>query len=108
MLFKLRHSSSIWYKSTIPLPDFRPSSDRPQSFSVPPDGLGGMDVSKEFEQQAMKYDSTGMFHWCPARSLEECVLVSIYFTPGSRRYLGSTPSSNDGTQWACCCVFVCG
>ena len=23
----------------------------------------------------MKYDSTGMFHWCPARSIEECILV---------------------------------
>uniref|UniRef100_A0A1I8AXV6 BK_channel_a domain-containing protein n=1 Tax=Meloidogyne hapla TaxID=6305 RepID=A0A1I8AXV6_MELHA len=27
-----------------------------------------------FEQQEMKYDSTGMFHWCNARSLEECIL----------------------------------
>lgn len=22
----------------------------------------------------MKYDSTGMFHWCPSRSIEECIL----------------------------------
>lgn len=22
----------------------------------------------------MKYDSTGMFHWCPARPIEECIL----------------------------------
>lgn len=22
----------------------------------------------------MKYDSTGMFHWCPAKSIEECIL----------------------------------
>lgn len=27
-----------------------------------------------FEQQDMKYDSTGMFHWCPSRSIEECIL----------------------------------
>lgn len=32
---------------------------------------GGADI---FEQQDMKYDSTGMFHWCPARSIEECIL----------------------------------
>uniref|UniRef100_A0A914H9Z4 BK channel n=1 Tax=Globodera rostochiensis TaxID=31243 RepID=A0A914H9Z4_GLORO len=32
---------------------------------------GGVDL---FEQQEMKYDSTGMFHWCPARLLEECIL----------------------------------
>jgi hypothetical protein len=54
--------------------DFRPSSGRKQSFSIPPDGRG-VEISKEFEQQEMKYDSTGMFHWCPARTLEECVLV---------------------------------
>ena len=23
-------------------------------------------------------DITGMFHWCPSRSLDECLLVSIY------------------------------
>lgn len=22
----------------------------------------------------MKYDSTGMFHWCPARAIEDCIL----------------------------------
>lgn len=32
---------------------------------------------KEFEQQDMKYDSTGMFHWTQARAIEECVLVSF-------------------------------
>ncbi|CAG0887609.1 unnamed protein product [Darwinula stevensoni] len=28
----------------------------------------------DFEKMEMKYDSTGMFHWCPARSMEECIL----------------------------------
>uniref|UniRef100_A0A646QCD7 BK channel n=1 Tax=Hemiscolopendra marginata TaxID=943146 RepID=A0A646QCD7_9MYRI len=28
----------------------------------------------EFEKTEMKYDSTGMFHWCPARSIEDCIL----------------------------------
>ncbi|XP_042209884.1 calcium-activated potassium channel slowpoke-like isoform X25 [Homarus americanus] len=28
----------------------------------------------DFEKTEMKYDSTGMFHWCPARSLEDCIL----------------------------------
>jgi len=34
------------------------------------------DQSKDFdfEKTEMKYDSTGMFHWCPAKSLEECIL----------------------------------
>lgn len=51
----------------------RPSSGRRNSMSIPPDGRG-MDFTKDFEQQDMKYDSTGMFHWCPARNLDECVL----------------------------------
>ena len=29
----------------------------------------------DFEKTEMKYDSTGMFHWSPARSLEDCILV---------------------------------
>ncbi|CAH0558834.1 unnamed protein product, partial [Brassicogethes aeneus] len=29
----------------------------------------------DFEKTEMKYDSTGMFHWGPARNLEECLLV---------------------------------
>ena len=33
-----------------------------------------VDITREFEQQDMKYDSTGMFHWCPGRSIEECIL----------------------------------
>ena len=28
----------------------------------------------DFEKTEMKYDSTGMFHWCPARPIEECIL----------------------------------
>lgn len=30
----------------------------------------------DFEKTEMKYDSTGMFHWGPAKNLEECILVS--------------------------------
>jgi potassium large conductance calcium-activated channel subfamily M alpha member 1 len=38
------------------------------------------DQSKDFdfEKTEMKYDSTGMFHWSPARSLEDCILVNNY------------------------------
>lgn len=28
----------------------------------------------DFDKTEMKYDSTGMFHWCPARPIEECIL----------------------------------
>ena len=30
----------------------------------------------DFDKTEMKYDSTGMFHWTPSRSLEDCILVS--------------------------------
>lgn len=28
----------------------------------------------DFDKTEMKYDSTGMFHWCPARNIEECII----------------------------------
>lgn len=31
----------------------------------------------DFEKTEMKYDSTGMFHWSPAKNLEDCLLVII-------------------------------
>lgn len=45
-----------------------------------PAGLAD-DQSKDFdfEKTEMKYDSTGMFHWSPARNLEDCILVCIVF-----------------------------
>ena len=30
----------------------------------------------DFIKTEMKYDSTGMFHWIPARCIEDCILVS--------------------------------
>ena len=31
----------------------------------------------DFIKTEMKYDSTGMFHWIPARCIEDCILVSL-------------------------------
>lgn len=31
----------------------------------------------DFEKTEMKYDSTGMFHWTPARAIEDCILVRL-------------------------------
>lgn len=47
-----------------------------------PSGLAD-DQSKDFdfEKTEMKYDSTGMFHWSPARNLEDCILVSCNLLP---------------------------
>lgn len=37
----------------------------------------------DFEKTEMKYDSTGMFHWSPAKNLEDCILVSDFISPGA-------------------------
>jgi len=29
------------------------------------------------KQSTCKFDSTGMFHWCPSQSMSSCVVVSI-------------------------------
>ena len=26
------------------------------------------------EQSQMKYDSTGMYHWCPSRNINDCLM----------------------------------
>ena len=39
------------------------------------------DQAKDFDfaKTEMKYDSTGMFHWTPARSIEDCILVILLY-----------------------------
>ncbi|GIY29726.1 calcium-activated potassium channel slowpoke [Caerostris darwini] len=46
------------------------------SASERPFGMMAEDQGKDFdfERTEMKYDSTGMFHWCPARPIEDCIL----------------------------------
>jgi len=34
----------------------------------------GLQKTPDFEKTEMKYDSTGMFHWTPPRSIEDCIL----------------------------------
>ena len=64
---------------------FRPAAARPESLGLGPsasemmigaDGLPleGGDKDFKFEHTEMKYDSTGMFHWSPAKLIEDCVL----------------------------------
>ena len=37
----------------------------------------GFQKTPDFEKTEMKYDSTGMFHWTPPRSIEDCILVIV-------------------------------
>lgn len=77
----------------------------------------------------MKYDSTGMFHWSPARNLEDCILVCMRGAPACAAcsfflifdtishfpfammnftmHTGSKSSRNDRTQWTCGGVPIC-
>lgn len=76
------------------------------------------DQSKDFdfEKTEMKYDSTGMFHWSPARNLEDCILVSgrqFRFSKWTCYKIiiyksGSKSSGDDSAEWPRGRVLVCG
>ena len=38
--------------------------------------IGNNDTSENgtFAQSKMQYDSTGMFHWCPSRKIDDCLM----------------------------------
>lgn len=55
---------------------FSATSGRKTSFALHP--IDDFDV-RDFDSQEMTYDSTGMFHWCPPRSIEEVILVWKFF-----------------------------
>ncbi|XP_061121102.1 calcium-activated potassium channel subunit alpha-1-like isoform X2 [Syngnathus typhle] len=54
-------------------------------------------VSEQMEsvdENVKKYDSTGMFHWCPSKDIEKVVLVSVAQVPTRHfRTLDSEPKS---------------
>ncbi|GAB6027124.1 hypothetical protein CHUAL_013857 [Chamberlinius hualienensis] len=51
------------------------SSLAPNAERSRPTGIADDDRKDfDFEKTEMKYDSTGMFHWCPARPIEDCIL----------------------------------
>lgn len=61
----------------------------------------------DFDKTEMKYDSTGMFHWCPARIMEDCSLVNFDDVQNTLliviwlSILGQKYSSHDCTEWTC-------
>lgn len=61
----------------VPRPTSRASGGTNQSSNTGGLQIGIADDQAkdfDFEKTEMKYDSTGMFHWSPARSLEDCIL----------------------------------
>ena len=64
----------------------------------------------DFDKTEMKYDSTGMFHWTPSRSLEDCILVRLELKEGQNKtshFTGPKPGCNDSAQWACGGLLIC-
>uniref|UniRef100_A0A061QLG9 BK channel n=1 Tax=Cupiennius salei TaxID=6928 RepID=A0A061QLG9_CUPSA len=61
----------------FPRPTSRPGGTNGSNKQEGPLAVGLADDQAkdfDFEKTEMKYDSTGMFHWCPAKSLEDCIL----------------------------------
>jgi len=59
----------------VPPPPCAPYCPKPGQLKIEKRGKIVNDlVDIDFEQTVMKYDSTGMFHWTPARPIEECII----------------------------------
>merc|ERR1719221_1590604 len=59
----------------VPPPPCAPYCPKPGQLKIEKKGKIVNDlVDIDFEQTVMKYDSTGMFHWTPARAIEECII----------------------------------
>nr|XP_046919729.1 calcium-activated potassium channel slo-1-like isoform X3 [Dermatophagoides farinae] len=82
-----RSSSALPYTDTqlarlsYEVKKLMPTAAKPETFGLSttgiangPDMMGFEDSEFDFDRTEMKYDSTGMFHWCPAKLIEDCVL----------------------------------
>nr|XP_027200074.1 calcium-activated potassium channel slo-1-like [Dermatophagoides pteronyssinus] len=83
-----RSSSALPYTDTqlarlsYEVKKLMPTAAKPETFGLSTTGIAngpdmmGFDDNNEFDfdRTEMKYDSTGMFHWCPAKLIEDCVL----------------------------------
>ena len=39
--------------------------------------IPGNEQIENMDMSVKKYDSTGMFHWCPSKEIEKVILVSV-------------------------------
>ncbi len=40
----------------------------------------GNEQIENMDANVKRYDSTGMFHWCPSKDIEKVILVGIFIT----------------------------
>lgn len=65
---------------------FRPSSPskgvlsglEKENTEVPPAPWTTVAEKGPSQDEPRRFDSTGMFHWCPARSIDEAIMVNTY------------------------------
>ena len=55
---------------------FRPSSPTGPIIIPKLEHSAALDINNQPEDDPRKFDSTGMFHWCPEQSLSTCLIVS--------------------------------
>lgn len=64
-----------WFSPTAARPESLGLAGNSEAVTIGSDGLPCEDTREfDFDHTEMKYDSTGMFHWCPAKLIEDCVL----------------------------------
>lgn len=42
--------------------------------------IPGNEQIENMDANVKRYDSTGMFHWCPSKEIEKVILVGIFLT----------------------------
>lgn len=47
--------------------------------------IPGNEQIENMDMNVKRYDSTGMFHWCPSKEIEKVILVSGMLHRGARR-----------------------
>ena len=64
------------YRPTSPGKALQPLGEREDTEIPPAPWNQHSEKGTSNTDEPRKFDSTGMFHWCPVRSLEEAVIVS--------------------------------
>lgn len=55
----------------------------------------GHDQMETMDVNVKKYDSTGMFHWCPSKDIEKVILVRVHFVSCCHIHQMPTVNSNE-------------
>ena len=62
--------------------------------------IPGNEQIENMDMSVKKYDSTGMFHWCPSKEIEKVILVSV-LCGGAGSHLAVLAACPGGTTPPC-------